>query len=589
MKDFFKYALATVVGIIIYMIISSLLFFGIIGAIAAASGDKEVNVKENSILHVKLDKVIVDRASEDPFVNIDFMTMTPSSNMGLNDILSSLKRAKTDDNIKGIYLDLMFIPTGIATVEEIRNGLLDFKESGKFIYAYSNFLTQSAYYLASVADSIYMNPAGELSLKGLRAEVQFFKGAMEKVGVEPVIFRHGKFKSAIEPFMLNKMSEANKEQTLTYINSIWKHIEKGIAEQRGMSLEEVDNIVQELKIRNAQTAVDNNIVDALFYKDQMYDKLAKATGKDDIEDINFITLGKYKNAKTKSKSRDKRAKIAVIYAQGEVVMGKAKYGKLASEPISKALRKARLDSSVKAIVFRVNSPGGSALASDIIWREAVLAKEQKPLIVSMGDLAASGGYYISCPADVILANPTTLTGSIGVFGLMFNNQKLMNDKLGITFDGVKTNQYADLGNPHRKMSAAEKQIIQSGVEEVYTTFITHVGQGRGMTTEAVDNIGQGRVWSGINAKEIGLVDEFGGLQKAIQIAAEKAKLDDYKLLELPKQKDKFEALLTEFTENMKMKLLYKELGEDIKLYQQLKRVKETKGVQARMPYDVELY
>ncbi len=482
----------------------------------------------------------------------------------------------------------MHIPAGMATIEEIRNELINFKESGKFIYTYSDYFSQTAYYLASVSDSIFMNPVGEISLKGMRAEVAFFKGAMEKVGVEPVIFRHGKFKSAIEPFMLSKMSEANKEQTMTFIGSVWNHLLEGISKQRGIAVDELTNIVNELKVRNPKTAVENKIIDKVIYKDQMLDLLVKASKVDDVDDLHFVKISKYKKKKS---TNDKKgsAKIAIIYASGEVVMGEGKHGKLASEPISKALRKARTDPTIKAIVFRVNSPGGSALASDIIWREVVLAKAQKPLVVSMGDLAASGGYYISAPADAIVASQTTLTGSIGVFGLMFNNQKLMNDKLGVTFDGVKTNQFADLGNAHRPMSAAEKEIIQNGVEEVYRDFITHVGEGRNMTTEAVDKIGQGRVWSGVNAKEIGLVDEFGGLGKAIEIAAQKANLEDYRIVELPKEKDSFQMIIEEFAEGIKTKILQKELGENYKTYKKLERVKSTQGIQARMPYDVELY
>lgn len=590
MKGFLKYTLATVTGLILYSIISSFVFMGIVGVITMASKGGEVTIKPNSILHLQLNKTIVDRAGNDLLSNFDFASMTPSNPLGLNEILKSIDNAKNDENIKGIYLDLSYIPAGIATIEEIRNSLLSFKESGKFIYAYSDYITQSAYYLASAADKIYMNPVGAFSLQGLRAEVSFFKGAMEKIGVEPVIFRHGKFKSAIEPFMLDKMSDANKEQTLTFVQSIWNHILKQIAEQRNISAEELNKMIDEAKIRDPKTGVENKMIDELIYKDQMVEKLAEASGIDKEKDLRLVKLSKYKKVKQeKSKKKDNRKKIAIIYASGEVVMGKGKDGRLGSETISKTLEKARKDSSISAIVFRINSPGGSALASDIIWREAVLAQKVKPLVVSMGDLAASGGYYIACPADAIVSNYTTLTGSIGVFGLMFNNEKLMNQKLGITFDGIKTNKYADIGNPHRKMRADEKEIIQQGVEDIYKTFITHVGEGRKMTTQAVDNIGQGRVWSGVNAKEIGLIDEFGGIQKAIKIAAEKVGLEDYKLVELPKQKDAFEELITEFMNDVKVKFLKKELGENYKFYKKIQELQKTQGVQAKIPYDIELY
>lgn len=590
MKGFLKYTLATVAGLILYSIISSFVFMGIIGVITMASKGGEVTIKPNSILHLQLNKTIIDRANNDPFSNFDFATMELANPLGLNEILKSIDKAKNDENIKGIYLDLSYIPAGIASIEEIRNSLLSFKESGKFIYAYSDYITQSAYYLASVSDKIYMNPVGAFSLQGLRAEVAFFKGAMEKIGIEPVMFRHGKFKSAIEPFMLDKMSDDNKEQTRTFVQSIWDYMLKQMAEQRNIEAEELNKMIDEAKIRDPKTGVENKMIDELLYKDEMIAKLVEAAGIGDEKDLRLVKLNKYKKVKEEtSKKKDERKKIAIVYASGEVIMGKGREGKLGAETISKALKKAREDSSIRAIVFRINSPGGSALASDIIWREAVLAQKTKPLVVSMGDLAASGGYYIACPADAIVSNHTTLTGSIGVFGLMFNNEKLMNQKLGITFDGIKTNKYADIGNPHRKMRADEKEIIQQGVEDVYKTFITHVGEGRKMTTKAVDEIGQGRVWSGINAKQIGLIDEFGGIQKAIKMAAEKAGLEDYKLLELPQQKDAFEQLLSQMVDNAKVHFLKKELGENYKIYGKIKDLQKSQGIQAKMPYDIELY
>lgn len=591
MKGFLKYTLATVVGILLYSLISSFIFLGIMGGIAVASKNKTVKIEPNTILYMKLDKEIVDRASDSPFENFNIATMSAEPQLGLNVILKNIKKAKTDENIDGIYLKLQHIPAGLATIEEIRSALIDFKESGKFIYVYSENISQTTYYLASAADEIYMNPVGEIQIKGLRSKVAFFKGALEKLGVEPVIFRHGKFKSAIEPFMLDKMSEANKLQTKTYVGSIWNHMVKGIANERGMSVEKVNELADAYTIRSPKAAVENNIIDGLLYKDEMIDKLVKATNADDTEDLELIKLSKYTNVhkKEKSKKRDKRKKIAVVYASGQVVMGKNEGGNLGSETISKAIRKAREDSTIEAIVFRVNSPGGSALASDIIWREVVLAQQAKPFIVSMGDLAASGGYYIACPADIIVANPTTITGSIGVFGLMMNTQKLMNDKLGITFDGIKTNQFADIGDMNRKMTEAEKEMIQEGVEDVYKDFITHVGEGRGMTTSAVDEIGQGRVWSGANAKEIGLVDVFGGLTQAIEIAAEKAGVDDYKIVDYPVQPDPFEQLIKQLTGDVSARILSRELGVNYSFYKQMNNLMKMEGTQARMPFEVEIY
>lgn len=585
-----KYTLATVVGILLYSLVSMFIFMGIAGVIASASSSKAVKIKPNTILYMTLDKPIVDRASDNPLESLNFTTLKNEGQMGLNQILKNIEKAKQDENITGIFMELSYIPAGMATVDEIRNALLDFKESGKFIYTYAETITQNAYYLASVSDKIYMNPVGSIEVKGLRSQITFFKGALSKLGIEPLIFRHGKFKSAIEPFMLDKMSDANKEQTLTYVQSIWDHMVNGIGEQRGLTPDEINRIADNFEVRNTKDAARLKIIDAVRYRDEVIDELVELTGAKNAEKMESIKLAKYTNVEgEKSHKKDTRKKIAVIYASGNIVSGKGDNQTIGSETIAKAISKARRDSSIKAIVFRVNSPGGSALASDVIWREAVLAKDTKPFIVSMGDLAASGGYYISCPADKIFASPVTLTGSIGVFGLMFNTQELMNKKLGVTFDGVKTNSFADLPNLTRTMSAAEKEIIQQGVEEIYETFISHVGQGRAMTTQAVDEIGQGRVWSGANAIEIGLIDEFGGLNDAIKAAAAAAGLEDYKTIDLPKQPDFLEELIKELSGDVQTRLLQNELGESYLLYKKLKTMQQMQGIQARIPYDVELY
>ena len=590
MKSFLKYTLATVVGILIYTVISTLIFFGIVGAIVSASDQSEASIEPNTILYMKLDQSIVDRASDNPFEGFNFATFEADPALGLNDILKNLKKAKEDENIKGIFMELSYIPAGIATIDEIRNGLLDFKESGKFIYTYAEVMTQGAYYLASASDKIYMNPVGTMELKGLRSKVTFFKGALEKLGVEPVIFRHGKFKSAIEPFMLDKMSEANKEQSMTFVQSIWDYMVANIAKSRGLTAAEINQLADAYTIRNTQAAVDHKIIDGSKYRDEVIDELVTLTDAGKPEKLEMVKLSKYTDVGNVKKHRKHQSdKIAVIYASGEINSGKGDNQTIGSETLAQALRKARRDSTIKAIVLRVNSPGGSGLASDVIWREVVLAKQAKPLVVSMGDLAASGGYYIACPADVIVANEVTLTGSIGVFGLLLNTQELMNKKLGITFDGIKTNQYADLGDVTRPMTEAEKEIIQGEVEEFYSVFIGKVGDGRKMAVACVDSIGQGRVWSGANAKQIGLVDEFGGLERAIVIAAEKANLTDYKTIDLPEQPDPVEELIKQLTGEAKMSILEKELGENYYFYQKLKNVQKLQGIQARMDYDVELY
>lgn len=590
MKNFLKYTLATVVGILLYSIVSTIIFFGVIGVIASASGNKEVKIKPNTILYLKFNQKIVDRAVDNPFENFNFQSFEVDPQLGLNEILKNLEKAKNDENIKGIFMELSAIPAGVATIEEIRNALLDFKESGKFIYTYAEQMTQGSYYLATASDKIYMNPVGNMEIKGLSSKVAFFKGTLQKIGVEPMIFRYGKFKSAIEPFMLDKMSEANKEQTLTYVQSIWDHLVVGIAKERGLTPEQINKIADDFAIRNMQDAVDHKIIDAVKYRDEVIDELVELAEAKSVEKLQIAKLSKYKNVVLEKKNKkDKREKIAVVYASGDIKSGKGDSQTIGSETIAKAIRKVRRDSTIKAIVLRVNSPGGSGLASDVIWREVTLAQKEKPFIVSMGDLAASGGYYIACPADVIVASPTTLTGSIGVFGLLFNTQELMNKKLGVTFDGVKTNNFAGLPDLTRRMTEAEKEIIQSGVNEFYEIFIGHVAEGRNTTTEAIDKIGQGRVWSGANAKDINLVDEFGGLTRAIEIAAEKANLEDYKTVEYPIQPDPIEELMLQLTGNAKVKMLENELGENYYFYQKIKALQNMQGIQARMDYDVEIY
>ena len=589
MKSFFKTLLASIFGVIIGSFLMFFLLLMVVGAIVSSS-EKPYEVKEGSVLQLKFDRQIVDRASKNPFEGFSPFSMRPEKSMGLNEILSNIKKAKTDDKIKGIYLDLDIIPAGFATVQEIRNALFDFKGSKKFIVAYADVFSQKAYFLASVSDKIYLNPEGELELLGLRSEVLFFKRALDKLGVEPQILRHGKFKSAVEPFMLDKMSPENREQQLTYMGSIWSEVAKGIATERKLTVEAIDAMANNLTIRNGKSAIENGLVDSLFYKDQLVAQLCKLTGVSKEDDLKMVAFSDYTmSPESKKDKKFTKDKIAVIYASGEIGMGKGDNSSIGAEGLSKAIADARKDSSVKAIVLRVNSPGGSALASEIIWRELVLAKKVKPLVVSMGDVAASGGYYISAPADVIVANPTTITGSIGVFGLMFNAQKAMSDKLGITVDVAKTHAHSDMLTMYRPLSAEERNVLQGGVEDIYRTFVDRVATGRNLSTTKVDSIGGGRVWSGENAKGLGLVDQFGGLSDAIKVAAKMAKLENYRLLELPKQKEAFEAIMEDFGGQAKMWIMKDELGDAFKHYNYLKSMLQKGGVVARMPYDVEIY
>jgi len=567
------------------------LFFGVVGALVSSStSNKQVAVLDNSILVINLENEVVDRASENPMENFNFKTFKPNPKAGLNNILLNIKNAKTDNKIKGIYLNMMSIQAGIASIEEIRNALVDFKKSGKFIVSYNDIYTQKAYYLISVADKIYLNPQGSIEWKGLGAEMMFFKGTLEKLGVEPQIIRHGKFKSAIEPYILDKMSDANRQQTITYMGSIWNNMLSSIAASRKLTIADLNMYADSMKIEDAKTALQYKMVDGLKYKDEIIDELKKLSGIKAKEDLKMISIVDYTYSieNTKKDEKDK-PKIAVIFASGQIDMGEGDAKTIGSDGLSRTIREARLDSTVKAIVLRVNSPGGSALASEVIWREVVLAKQAKPVIVSMGDVAASGGYYIASPADVIVANPNTITGSIGVFGVLWNSKKLINEKLGVTIDTVKTNAHSDIGSVFRPMTSSEQFIIQKSVENIYDVFISHVSDGRKMTKAQVDSIGQGRVWSGVNAKEIGLIDELGGIEKAIEIAAQKAKLKNYTLVEFPKEKDFFQQFLKEAKGGFEMSIIENNLGDSYKYYQHVQKALKVSGIQARLPFEIDIH
>lgn len=590
MKQFFKFMFASMLGTFLTFLVFFFLMIGILVSMISFSSKEEVKISEKSVLHIKLEGSITDRSSNNPFQEFNFSTMKSNKELGLNDILLNLKKAKTDPNIKGIYLDLGNISVGISLLEEIRNGLIDFKKSGKFILSYSESYSQKAYYLASVADKIYLNKEGSIDFHGLAAEIMFFKGLMQKLDVDMQIIRHGKFKSAVEPFLLDKMSDPNREQTRLFIGSIWNHIVNGISDSRKISLTELKNIADSLLVQSAEDALRYKFVDELVYKDQVIDALRKKLALVDNDEIDYITLSKYADVKiTDSKIKFSKNRIAIVYAIGAIEGGKGNDQTIGSERISEAIRDARTDKAVKAIVLRVNSPGGDALASEVIWREVMLAKKAKPVVVSMGDYAASGGYYIACAADKIIANPTTITGSIGVFGMIPNLQKMFSNKLGITFDTVLTNKNAAAISGNRPLSSFQEKQILNQIERIYGVFITHVAEGRKMTIAQIDNIGQGRVWSGVDAKRIGLVDDFGGMDKAIEEAAKLAKLTEYKVVDYPKQKEFIQQLIEEFSgDNASTKALQKELGENFVYYQTLKSVTLMKGVQARLPYVISL-
>ena len=586
MKSFFKNVLSTIVGVVLSVVVVVLLFIGIISiAISALNSDKETKVKANSILKITLSKPIVERASNNPFENLSITNMNPETEMEFKTILNNIEKAKTDSRIKGIYLNVSFVNAGLSQTEEIRNKLLDFKKSGKFIISYAEHYSQSGYYLSSVADEIFLNPEGIFELKGLSAQIIFFKDLLEKLDIEAQVIRHGKFKSAIEPFILDKMSKENREQISLLLTTISDNILDSIASQRGLTISRVEELADNLELNTAANCLENNFVDALIYQDNLENKLKSKLGEE--AKLQLISLSKYNNAKVERQGKISRNKIAIIYATGEINSGKGDLKSVGSETTAKAIKEAREDKKVKAIVLRVNSPGGSALASDVIWRETTLAKAEKPLVISMGDLAASGGYYIACAADTIVANPTTITGSIGVFGLIPNLQHFYKNKLGITIDTVNTSKHADFGGMYRRLTSFERAKIQDHVEDIYATFISHVAEGRNMSTAAVDDIGQGRVWTGYDAKRLGLVDVLGGLETAIDIAADLAELLDYRLVSLPKKEDPLETFIKEIT-GEESKYIANYLGIDRKFVKSVENLLKGEKIKARMPFILEI-
>ncbi|MBN2348612.1 MAG: signal peptide peptidase SppA [Bacteroidales bacterium] len=588
MKSFLKYTLATIVGILITSIILFFFFIGILSAVVSKQS-KPVTIDSNSILVLKLNKPIQDRKPGFSFSDLNFQ-LESDFKLGLNNILENIDKAKTDDKIKGIFLDLSIIPAGLSTIDEIRNALIDFKTSGKFVISYADYYNQPTYYLASVSDKIYLNPEGFFYFVGMRAEVMFFKGALEKLGIEPQIIRHGKFKSAVEPLMLDKMSEENRLQIKTYVGSIWSAILANISDARNIPVSELNKFADNVLSSDSENLLKYKLIDGLVYKDEVIDELKSKAGIAESRKLKTTTLSQYsKVPKVREYKGLAKDKIAVIYATGSIIFGDETEQNIGSEGISKAIQKARKDSSVKAIVLRINSGGGNAIASEVIWREMQLASEAKPVVASFGDMAASGGYYIACPADTIIANSLSLTGSIGVFGVIPNSKKLLNNKLGITIDVESTNTYSDFMSIYRPLKPFERQVMQKMIDTTYNTFINHVASGRSMNPEEVDKIGEGRVWSGINAMDIGLIDLHGGLTKAIETAAQMAGLDKYRIMELPKLEDPFQKVLKDLSENVSTGLLKKELGEAYKHYEYIKELKSMEGIQARIPYVIDVY
>ena len=583
MLKFLKNIFSTLIGILLSFVVIVVTLIGVLSA-SSEYQKKEKKIDKNTILKIDLSTQVVERASSNPLSDLDLLNPEPKKQLELKTILDNIEKAKFDDNIIAIYINSPFVNAGLSQTEEIRNKLLEFKKTGKPIIAYSEVYSIKNYFLASVADKIYMNPLGVIDHKGLSATVMFFKGLLEKLNIDLQIFRLGKFKSAIEPFTLDKMSNENREQLKLMLNSINDNIMDSISSQRQIPFEVVKKHANQLTLNSAEICLEKGYVDHLIYEDQVEDSLI-AIGTN--EKLKTISLKGYSSVKSKDKDIS-RNKIAIVYATGEINSGKGDVASIGSKTTSAAIKKARKDKNVKAIILRVNSPGGSALASDVIWRETTLAQKEKPLVVSMGDYAASGGYYIACAADTIIANPTTLTGSIGVFGMIPNMQNFYKSNFGITVDTVKTNTYADMGTS-RKLSTFEKNKIQEGVKNVYSTFISRVSDGRDITTQEVDAIGQGRVWSGYDAKDIGLVDLYGGLETAIVIAAELAEVDDYRVISLPKIEDPFTKIMNDLTELNLVTFFETEFNlMDTKKMKKVKDLITSDEIQTRIPYLIEL-
>jgi protease-4 len=585
MKQFFKFTFASILGFFISLFLLFVIFF--IFAFAAVSTigtDETVLVQNNSLLEIKLDFTLLERTSNEPNISFGFMPSLKKT-IGLNDLLASINNAKNDDKIRGIFLNLdNFNSPGLARLEEIRNSLIDFKESEKFIIAHGNSISESAYFLASAADSIYLTPTGILEFDGFEIEIAFYKNTLDKLEIEPQIFQYGKYKSATEPFRNDKMSEENKEQLNEFIFSVYDNLISKISLKQNISDEELKNISANLKINSAVDAKNYGLITELKYRDEVDSILSKIIYNKTDKKLNIVSFNNYyKSFNSENEITDNR--IAIIYSLGEITESKGDENTIGIDNIIKSLDNAYKNKRVKAIVMRVNSPGGSALTSDMIWRKINLIKNEKPIIVSMSNLAASGGYYISCAANKIVADPYTLTGSIGVFGIIPNAQKFFNNKLGVTFDEVSTSKNAGWATITNPLNEVQKKFIQTQVDDIYFDFVNKVANGRNMSFEEIDKIGQGRIWSGIEAKNIGLVDTLGGINLAIKIAAESAGIEKFKIVEYPAQKETFEILMEFLSTKIENSINNSLFSDQLNQIEKLTKAIKYKGIQTRLPFD----
>ena len=584
MKQFLKFTLATIVGIFITSLLGLLLFFLVVGAIAG-SGEKVTVLKPNSIYELNLEGKLVDRSEDDPFSTAigEALGKQADVKIGLDDVLANIEKARKDDNIVGIYLHGGSLEGGIASIKEIRDALSEFRKSGKFIVAYADNYSQRMYYLVSVANKVLINPQGMLELKGLSAQTLFFKKTLDKLGIEMQIVKVGTFKSAVEPLVTTQMSEDNRLQVNVFMNSIWNTILKEVSVSRKIPVDSLNNYADEMMMfQPTEKSLQYKLVDKLVYADQVDSVLKSCVKKMDKKD-NLVFVSNNKMNQLPDNNKFNKNKVAVIYAIGEIT---DEYGDgIVARDLIKTIDEVAKDSAVKTVVFRVSSPGGSAYASEQIWRALSMLKKKKPLVVSMGDYAASGGYYISCMADKIVAQPNTITGSIGIFGVIPNIQGL-NEKLGLTYDGVKTNKMSDAISINRPFTPGERELMQNYVNRGYELFVKRCADGRKMTPDQIKNIAEGRVWTGEDALRIGLIDKIGDLKDALKIAVDRAKLKSYNVSEYPVKEDFTAKFMKSFSKDMESRFAKASLGEKYDLFLQLKNIEKLDGIQARMSYDL---
>ena len=589
MKQFFKMMFASTlgffVGLMLVGVIAVVFMIGIVAGLSSNSQAVYTPKAEESVFKIAFEGELSETAEDHPFASL---VTGKESDLSLKDVLKSIRHAKEQESVKGIYLDMGVFSGGTASLDAIRRALMDFKDSGKFIVAYADSYTQGGYYLASVADKIYLNPQGILGLTGISSQTMFYKGLLQKIGVEMMVFKVGTYKGAVEPFIADKLSDANREQITSYQNSIWGNITKGIAKSRNITVDDVNRFADEgAFFASPEKAVEYKLIDELKYRSEVEKYLIEQSGQTG-DKLKTVGLSNMKNIK--NTEREYRNKIAIVYAEGEITQSLVSSPYSGSHPyisekINENLRKLADNDEVKAVVLRINSPGGSAYTSEQIWKQVYELKKKKPVVVSMGSVAASGGYYIASGASKIIAEPNTLTGSIGIFGMFPNTTGLFN-KLALTTDIVKTNKYADFGDPSRPMTNDEKALIQGYIERGYDTFLTRCAEGRGVSKADIDSIGQGRVWTGEQALKIGLVDELGGIERAVELASELAEIYNYNIMEVSTSHDFLKEFLEKQIEVVKQSMVKDMLGDEYEHFRMLRKAKATYGIQARIPYDM---